>query len=254
MNAKVEIKQKAETAKEGAMKDRLLFVTGSEAGSDNGITYAYELAKNIDAILDILVVDGSVDSKGFVNSKGFGNSKGSGNIEGGLRSEFKDVARGVECKVTFGKDSLKGVVYEVCFGDAVGAISDIIERKYGISMVLLGPGISKGSVFDAKKLSKTISVPIVKISGPIKTGEGGTDKRRKKMGAIKRLIKNIDRYMEAASMAEMRVDIAREKLLNECRQPIDLTSSANEPACEPRREKSGGEYMELHPVQSERGI
>lgn len=56
------------------------------------------------------------------------------------------------------------IAHDTASGDVVSSIKKVVEREPAINMVLLSPSLGGKGGFDAKKLLKSISKPIVSVS------------------------------------------------------------------------------------------
>jgi nucleotide-binding universal stress UspA family protein len=158
------------------MKEKILFVTKGGENTDEGFSYALELAKALNSGIAALVIyprqmmaafEDVMSAAAFAEAGDFSTVRAlmdKQEIE--LReTEGKKI---LEMKVKAGEISV-GLTYKTAAGDVAAAITDYLKERTAIEMVLLSPNLSQERKFlDIRKLLRKISKPIVNITLPEK--------------------------------------------------------------------------------------
>ncbi|MEW6410160.1 MAG: hypothetical protein AB1488_08655 [Nitrospirota bacterium] len=153
------------------MREKLLFVTRGDESYDDGFSYVIELAKTLDAGINILMIyekrmfETFEDDMAAVAFAEVGEFKTAREI---LDERQQRIKRDAEKKITELTMKYQGysveISYQVGVGDIVSNTRDIIEKKPTIDLVLLSPNLINKSVINVKKLFRNISRPIVTMS------------------------------------------------------------------------------------------
>jgi len=159
------------------MKDKILFVTKGGETCDEGLPYVLELAKNLNAGIEVLIMSPTQLTTQFENIM-----TAAAFAEAGDFKTAKDVMESEHCvwrdlleeKISNMKKSSKessiDLLCHVSEGDVVSAIKLFLKGRKSIDMVLLSPSLSENKrSLDIGKLIKNISKPIVHISRQLAT-------------------------------------------------------------------------------------
>ncbi len=158
------------------MKEKLLFVTKGGEDSDNGFSYALELAKTLNKDISILMVY----SKQIINAYedimaavAFAEAGDHETVRELMQKQEKEIKEIENRKIRELTERCREVsvdiIHQTAVGDPIAAIKDFLKNRAGIDMVLLSPNLSANKKgIDLKKLLKNITKPIVTISRPIK--------------------------------------------------------------------------------------
>ena len=157
------------------MKDNILFVTKGGEQCDEGSSYALELAKTLNAGIEILIMDASHPATQFEDimaAAAFAEEGDLKTMKEILESEQNVCRQKLEEKINGLIRSSMEMAVELCChisdGDVATAIKDFLKKKSNIDMVLLSPSLSENKKsLDIRKLLKNISKPIVHISKPM---------------------------------------------------------------------------------------
>lgn len=156
------------------MKERLLFVTKRGENSDEGFSYALELAKTLDAGISVLILHGKRMRDSFEDVMGavaFAEAGDFGTVKELMTGQLNELneSDGRKLKEMVAKAAEKAVEfgYQVAAGDTLSAIREALKKRPAIEMVLLSPSLSADKkTVDLKKLIKEITRPIVTINRP----------------------------------------------------------------------------------------
>jgi len=149
------------------MKKQLLFITSQNGDSDEGLSYAIDLAKTLDENIAILLLNKKTAEQRFqdiMTAVAFAEEGEHGTAREFLQSEKTEeqsYSMVKECK-TAGIDANMHAVS----GDLVSVVNDFLKKKTAVDMVLLSPTITKNGVSarELQKLVKTASRPVVTIA------------------------------------------------------------------------------------------
>lgn len=154
------------------MKDKILFVTNGGEKCDDGLAYAFELAKTLSTGIEALIITPSSLTTQFENIMA-----AAAFAEAGDMKSMKEVMESEQCacrdlleqKISeIMKSSTEYSVELLCHisdGDLASAIKTFLKNRKDIDMILLSPSLSESrKSVDIRKLLKSISKPIVHIS------------------------------------------------------------------------------------------
>lgn len=144
--------------------------------SDNGFTYAIELAKTLNAGIAVLMVYGRhakdtyEDMMAAIAFAEAGDTETVRKLMHEQEESIKKIAEGkIKEFIELCRKNSLSLVYQTAFDDTITAIKDFLKNRPFIDMVLLSPNLStdkKG--IDLKKLLKNITKPVVAMSLPVK--------------------------------------------------------------------------------------
>lgn len=158
------------------MKEKILFVTKGGENTDEGFSYALELAKALNSGIATLVLyprqmmttfEDIMSAAAFAEAGDFNTVK---TLLDAQETALKEAeAKKIEeLKVKAGEISVS-LTYKAASGDVAAAITDYLKERTAIEMVLLSPSLSKErKMLDIRKLLRIISKPIVNITLPEK--------------------------------------------------------------------------------------
>jgi hypothetical protein len=143
---------------------QLLFVTYNESDFDEGLSYAIDLAKTMDERMAILLVHGKKIRRKFeklVTAVAFAEAnehekaaefmrESKGNSDDGEYNAIPDILV-KECH----KSGISAKVYTT-MRDTVSAITDFLNSKTGIDMVLLNPNVTNNGHLSSKELNRLV--------------------------------------------------------------------------------------------------
>ncbi len=158
------------------MQEKILFVTKGGEDSDNGFSYAVELAKTLNAGIAVLMVYSKQTLTALEDTMAavaFAEAGDTETVKWLLHEQEEKIKEDAESKIKkfveiCGKNSIS-LVYRTALDDTITAIKDFLKNRPFIDMVLLSPNLSadkKG--IDFKKLLKNITKPVVAMSAPAK--------------------------------------------------------------------------------------
>lgn len=164
------------------MKEKLLFVTKGGEGCDEGFSYVLELAKSLNAGIEMLMVYGKgvLDKyEDVMAAVAFAEAGDLATVEELMNSQEKRIKETAEKKISELSVKCREISvdlnYQIVSGDAADEIKNFLNKgilyKPGINMILLSPNLvqdKKG--IDLKKLVKNITKPIVTITKPAEAG------------------------------------------------------------------------------------
>ncbi len=152
------------------MKDKILFVTKGGEHCDDGFSYVLELAKTLNAGIEVLIMQ-PAPLEDMLSAAAFAE-------EGDVKSA-RDMLTGkphacsavLEEKIrSFMQGSRKTEVDLICHmaeGDVTNTVKAFLKTRPYVDMVLLSPALSESKKsLDIKRMLKNISKPIVHISKP----------------------------------------------------------------------------------------
>jgi hypothetical protein len=154
------------------MQEKILFVTKGGEDSDNGFSYAVELAKTLNTGIAVLMVyskHAATVYEDVMAAVAFVEAGDTETVKSLMREQEEGIKKGADKKIKefvgiCEKNSLS-LVHHTAFDDTVTAIKLFLKERPFIDMVLLSPNLSadrKG--IDFKKLLKNITKPIVAVS------------------------------------------------------------------------------------------
>lgn len=157
------------------MKDKVLFVTKGGEHCDEGFSYVLELAKTLDAGIEVLIIYPSRMTNNFeeiMMTAAYAEAGDLGTIKKMVESEQSDIRKLVEQKIgglmSRSRETQVDLVCHSADGDLTTTIKEHLRNRPYIDMVLLSPSLSENrKSFDIRKLLKNISKPIVNISRPV---------------------------------------------------------------------------------------
>ncbi|MBI4683398.1 MAG: hypothetical protein HY757_09915 [Nitrospirae bacterium] len=154
------------------MKEKLLFVTKGGEDSEDGFSYVLELAKSLNAGIEMLMVHGKQAMETYEDMMAAVAFAEAGDHETVrlLVNRQQEEIREIEAKKIEGfaekcREQSINFSCKVESGDAISAVKDLLRSKPNIEMVLLSPNISANKkILDFKKMLKQITRPVVSIS------------------------------------------------------------------------------------------
>jgi len=157
------------------MKDNILFVTKGGEQCDEGSSYALELAKTLNAGIEILIMDASHPATQFEDimaAAAFAEEGDLKTMKEILESEQNVCRQKLEEKINglirSSKETAVELSCHLSTGDMSAAIKEHVRNRPDIAMVLLSPSLADNrKSLKIKKLIKAISKPIVHISKPL---------------------------------------------------------------------------------------
>ncbi len=157
------------------MKDKILFVTKGGETCDEGLSYVLELAKNLNAGIEVLIMSPvhlATQFEDIMAAAAF--------AEAGDFKTMKEVMEREQCAcrdlleekisamLKSSKESSVDLLCHLSEGDVAAAIKVFLKERKNIDMILLSPSLSENKrSLDIRKLIKNISKPIVHISRPL---------------------------------------------------------------------------------------
>jgi hypothetical protein len=160
------------------MKDKILFVTKGGEQCDDGFSYVLELAKTLNAGIEVLIIYPSRITNSFediMTAATFAEADDMQTIKKMIDAEQNEFRALVERKIsTLVSQSENTEVDLSCHradGDLATTIKTFLKTRPYVDMVLLSPSLADDrKSFDIRKLLKNISKPIVNISRPLASG------------------------------------------------------------------------------------
>jgi hypothetical protein len=157
------------------MKDKILFVTKGGETCDEGLSYVLELAKSLNAGIEVLIMSPAQLTTQFEDIMA-----AAAFAEAGDFKTMKEVMESEQCAcrdlleekisniMKSSKESSVDLLCHLAEGDVASAIKLFLKDQKNIDMVLLSPSLSESKKsLDIRKLIKNISKPIVHISKPL---------------------------------------------------------------------------------------
>ena len=159
------------------MKDKILFVTKGGEQCDEGSSYALELARTLNAGMEILIMNSSHSATEFEDimaAAAFAEEGDLKTMKEILESEQIACRKKLEEKINglirSSKETAVELSCHLSTGDVSAAIKGHLKNRPDIAMVLLSPSLADNrKSLKIKKLIKAISKPIVHISKPLAT-------------------------------------------------------------------------------------
>lgn len=160
------------------MKDKILFVTKGGEQCDEGFSYVLELAKTLQAGIEVLIIYPSRMTNSFeaiMTAATYAEAGDFKTVQTSIdeeQSSFKELVRHqISSLISQTQATQEPKVDLVCHsadGDLTATIKNHLKNRPYIDMVLLSPSLSENKkAFDIKKLLRNISKPIVNISRPV---------------------------------------------------------------------------------------
>jgi len=152
------------------MKDKILFVTKGGDQCDEGFSYVLELAKTLNAGIEVLIVQPArlediLAAAAFAEEGDFKSSKEAMGGQHHLCSAvLEEKIRGF---LHSSKETAVDLLCHMTEGDVASTVKDFLKTRPYVDMVLISPSLSENKKsLDVKKLLKSVSKPIVHISKP----------------------------------------------------------------------------------------
>ncbi|TAN42258.1 MAG: hypothetical protein EPN25_03410 [Nitrospirae bacterium] len=157
------------------MKDKILFVTKGGEQCDEGFSYVLELAKSLQAGIEVLIIYPSQVTNTFDDIMTVATFAEAGDLQtikkmmDAEQNEFRAlVERKISSLAAQSQDTAIDLACHRADGDLALTIKTFLKTRPNVDMVLLSPSLSDSKrSFDIKKLLKNISKPIVNISRPM---------------------------------------------------------------------------------------
>jgi hypothetical protein len=157
------------------MKDKILFVTKEGETCDEGLSYVLELAKTLNADIEILIMSPAQLTTQFEDimaAVAFAEAGDLKTMNEVMESEQCSCRALLEKKISdimkSSKESAVDLLCHLSEGDVAAAIKTFLKGRKNIGMVLLSPSLSENKKsLDIRTLIKNISKPIVHISKPL---------------------------------------------------------------------------------------
>jgi len=151
------------------MKEKLLFVTKGGEDCDKGFSYVLELAKSLNAGIELLMIYGKgvldkyEDVMAAVAFAEAGDHETVRELMNAQGKKIKDTAEKKINELTEKcRDANIDFSSEVKTGEAIEVVKDFIKNKPCIDMILLSPNLSGDKkLLDVRKILKNITKPIV---------------------------------------------------------------------------------------------
>jgi len=160
------------------MKNKILFVTKGGETCDEGLSYVLELAKTLNADIEVLIMSSAQMTTQFEDIMA-----ATAFAEAGDLKTMKEVMESEQCPcrdllekkisdiMKSSKESAVDLLCHMSEGDVAAAIKLLLKGRKNIGMVLLSPSLSENKKsLDIRNLIKNISKPIVHISKPLAAG------------------------------------------------------------------------------------
>lgn len=157
------------------MKDTILFVTKGGESCDEGLSYVLELAKTLNAGIEVLIMSHAPLAGQFEDlmaAAAFAEAGDLRTMKELLESEQCACRDLLEEKISTimnrSRESSVDLICHLAEGDVTTAIKTHLKERKNVDMVLLSPALSENKKsLDIRKLLKNISKPIVHISKPL---------------------------------------------------------------------------------------
>jgi hypothetical protein len=157
------------------MKDKILFVTKGGEACDEGLSYVLELARTLNAGIEVLIMSPAQLATQFEDLMAAAAFAEAGDLK-----TMKEVLESEQCAcrdlleekisgiMNRSRESAVDLVCHLAEGDVAAAIKAHLKERKNIDMVLLSPSLSENKKsLDIRKLIRNISKPIVHISKPL---------------------------------------------------------------------------------------
>jgi len=153
------------------IKEKLLFVTKGGEKCDEGFSYVLELAKSLNAGIELLMIYGKgvmdkyEDVMAAVAFAEAGDHETVRELMNSQQAALKDVA-GKKIKELTEKcrETSIELGYQTASEEPINAIKNFLKNRPSINMVLLSPNLSADrKTLDIKRMLKSITKPIVTI-------------------------------------------------------------------------------------------
>jgi len=157
------------------MKNKILFVTKGGETCDEGLSYVLELAKTLNADIEVLIMSSAQMTTQFEDIMA-----ATAFAEAGDLKTMKEVMESEQCPcrdllekkisdiMKSSKESAADLLCHMSEEDVAAAIKTFLKGRKNIGMVLLSPSLSENKKsLDIRNLIKNISKPIVHISKPL---------------------------------------------------------------------------------------
>jgi hypothetical protein len=153
------------------MKEKLLFVTKGGENCDEGFSYVLELAKSLNAGVELLMIYGKgvmdkyEDMMAAVAFAEAGDHETVRELMNAQDKKLKDTAEKKIKELTEKcRETSVELGYQTASEEPINAIKDFLKSRPNINMVLLSPNISGDrKLLDIRKMLKSITKPIVTI-------------------------------------------------------------------------------------------
>jgi hypothetical protein len=160
------------------MKERILFVTRGGENTGEGFPYALELARALNCGITVLVIYQKqvlMRLEDLMSAAAFAQGGDFHTADNLLSEPEKELSKDTERKISemaAGAGHMPlGFAHKTLITDIRAAITDYLQERPAIEMVLLSPNLSRGKkLFDMKRLLRNIPKPIVNITTPEKAG------------------------------------------------------------------------------------
>jgi len=153
------------------MKEKLLFVTKGGESCDEGFSYVLELAKSLNAGIELLMIysKGMMDRyEDVMAAVAFAEAGDHETVRELMNSQQKKIKDTAEKKIKELAEKCSEIAVELGYQTAseepINAIKDFLKNRPNINMVLLSPNLSADrKTLDIKRMLKSITKPIVTI-------------------------------------------------------------------------------------------
>lgn len=152
------------------MTDKILFVTKGGDHCDEGFSYVLELAKTLNAGIEVLIMQ-PARLEDILAAAAFAEEGDIKSTKEFLEGQHHVCSAVLEEKIRgfihTSKETAVDLICHMAEGDIAAAVKTFLKTRPYIDMVLLSPALSDNrKSHDMKKLLKNISKPIVHISRP----------------------------------------------------------------------------------------
>ena len=154
------------------MTDKILFVTKGGEHCDEGLSYVLELAKTLNAGIEVLILSPAKLTNRFEDIMAAAAFAEAGDLK-----TMKEVMESEQCAcrdllekkigeiIQSSKESAVALVCHLSEGDVTTAVKSFLKGRKNIDMILLSPSLAESrKSLDIRRLLKDISKPIVHIS------------------------------------------------------------------------------------------
>jgi hypothetical protein len=157
------------------MSDRILFVTKGGERCDDGFPYVLELARTLQAGIDVLILYPErimTDFEDVMAAVAFAEAGDFETVRNLMEGQKKEMIQQCERKISEilkkADETSVPLSWKTATGDVAQMVKEYLKNRPGIDMVLLSPNLSENNKhLDIRKLIRNISKPIVNISGPM---------------------------------------------------------------------------------------
>ena len=154
------------------MKEKLLFVTKTDGNFDEGFSYVLELAKSLNAGIEMMIVYGKnvMDTyEDVMAAVAFAEAGDHETVRELMKKEQREIKDIEEKKIKEFAAKCREHSVDFSFrtesGDIITAVRNLLRNIPSIDMVLLSPGLSGNKkLLDIKKMLKQVTRPVVAIS------------------------------------------------------------------------------------------